>query len=245
MLRVTIKHYFDFKGISNAVDEHVHSAQAWDALWLEPAESAIFAFPQERKEWLKRCQEEPFAKDRAVDIARVVKGDFKRVNSYASGPGYMEFFLKRECPDVFLQCSDYAPKSVERLRQVFTEADEVIQFDLANGGCSQTNDQTLHLLFRTDTILDNEQWHGVFQRMHSKGAKHVLFIPWEFLTVGRWLRQKIKFVLWPLLGRKLTFAGFVRSRAQLIELFSTYYAIEKEIDIAGNLKGFLLTPKGK
>lgn len=244
MFKVTIKHYFDFGCISQTVDGHVHSAQAWDALRLESAPSNIFAIPSERQEWLKRCHQEPFVQEQARGIAAVVRGRFTRINSYGAGPGFLEFFIKQQCPDIFLQCSDYTVKSMERLRRVFTEADEIVTFDMLNGPWQNMGKGALHLLYRVDTALDNDQWRSVFAKMRSAGIRHVLFLPCEFLTVRRWLTQMIKHRLWPLLGKRISFAGYLRTKAQFLDLFSSAYTVEQEVELAGRMRGFLLTVKG-
>ncbi len=243
MFKVTIKHYFDFGGISQTVDGHVHSAQAWDALRLESAQSNIFAIPPERQEWLKRCHEELFVEEQARGIAGIIRGRFTRVNSYGAGPGFLEFFIKQQCPDIFLQCSDYTVKSMERLRRVFAEADEIMTFDMLNGSWQNTDKGTLHLLYRVDTALDNDQWRSVFEKMRSAGIMHVLFLPCEFLMIRRWLGQIIKHRLWPLLGKRISFAGYLRTKAQFLDLFSGAYHVERELGLAGGMRGFLLTVK--
>jgi len=242
MLKVTIKHYFDFSGIA-PVQEHVHSAQAWEDLRLEGAPSNIFAIPGERRQWQERCHQEPFVEAQARDIAGIIRGRFTRVNSYGAGPAFLEFFIKQQCPDIFLQCSDYTAKSMERLRRVFTEADEVVAFDMLNDPWQNADGSTLHLLYRVDTVLDNRQWRSLFDRMRLAGIRHVLFLPCEFLTARRWLGQVVKRRLWPLLGKKVAFAGYLRTKAQFLDLFSRAYTIEREVELAGGIKGFLLTVK--
>ena len=244
MLKVTIKHYFDFGGIARTVQGHVHSAKAWDALRLEGTKSNIFAIPGERQEWQRRCHEEPFVQEQARGIAAIVRGRFTRINSYGVGPGFLEFFIKQQCPDIALQCSDYTAKSMERLRQVFTEADEIVTSDMLNGSWKNTDKGTLHLLYRVDTALDNDQWRSVFEKMRSAGIRHVLFLPCEFLMVRRWLTQIIKHRLWPLLGKRIAFAGYLRTKAQFLDLFSGAYTVEREVELAGRMRGFLLTIKG-
>ena len=244
MLKVTIKHYFDFGGISRTVDGPVHSAQAWDALRLESAPSNIFAIPPGRQEWLKRCHEEAFVEEQARGIAEIIRGRFTRVNSYGAGPGFLEFFIKQQCPDVFLQCSDYTVKSMERLRRVFTEADEIATFDMLKDPWQNTDKGTLHLLYRVDTVLDNDQWRAVFKKMRSAGIRDVLFLPCEFLTARRWLGQILKRRLWPLLGKKVAFAGYLRTKAQFLDFFRGAYTVEREVELAGRMRGFLLTVKG-
>ena len=244
MFKVTIKHYFDFGGISQTVDGPVHSAQAWDALRLESAQSNIFSIPPERQEWLKRCHEEPLVEEQARGIAAIVRGRFTRINSYGTGPGFLEFFIKQQCPDIALQCSDYTAKSMERLRRVFTEADEVLTFDMFHDQWKNGGPSTLHLLYRVDLVLGDEQWRQVFARMRSSGVRHVLFLPCEFLTVRCWFKQILKYWLWPLLGRKVFFAGYLRTKAQFLDFFCGAYTVEREVGLAGRMRGFLLTVKG-
>jgi hypothetical protein len=242
-VKATIRHYFDFSDISKTVDGHLDTAQAWDALRLESAASNMFAIPSQRQPWLKRCEQEPFVKEQAAQIASTAGPRFKRINSYGVGPGFLEFFIKQACPEIFLHCSDYTVQSIQRLRDVFTEADQIDTFDMLSGQWPNGDPSTLHLLYRVDTVFDNSQWQSVFERMASYGVRHVLFIPCEFLTLRRWAAQQVKFYIWPLLGRKIASAGYLRTKDQFLDLFSGFYRIEQELDFPPQLRGFLLTLK--
>jgi len=243
MCKVTIKHYFDFSKIAGTVQGHVHSAQAWDDLRLQEGASNIFAIPAERQEWQERAGRESLIQAQAKDIADIIRGRFKRANSYGAGPAFLEYFIKQQCPDIFLHCSDYTAKSIERLRRVFTEADEVVTFDMFNDPWRNADEGTLHLLYRVDTVLDDAQWRSLFGRMRLAGTRHVLFVPCEFLTARRWLGQMVKRGLWPLLGKRLSFAGYLRTKARFMDMFLGAYTVEREVELAGGVKGFLLTIK--
>ncbi len=237
-MKLTIKHYYDFGRSRHP--EHLDNAQSWDHLRLDEKDADnIFSIPASRQQWQDKCLTRGAWQGHAQAIGRLLQSGFRRVNSYGVGAAELECCLKHQYPSVFLQCSDYTPESLQRLREVFPEADEIICFDMFKDTWVDGN-ACLHLFYRIDTIFDDAQWRAVFARTHAAGIQHILFVPCEFLTWRRLIRQKIKYALYYLLKKPLAFAGYIRTREQLLALFAPYYRLEQSVPV-GALTGFLLT----
>jgi hypothetical protein len=111
--------------------------------------------------------------------------------------------------------TEYAPSTVERLSQVFPEA-EVRRHDLF---ADPPVDADLHLFHRIDTEFSNRQWRQVFQAFREVP---VLLVASEVAT-----RERIVAVLRALPGhrrRKATRAGVIRNAAALESLWKTTHS---------------------
>jgi hypothetical protein len=80
--------------------------------------------------------------------------------SYGVGVAALEALLERERLEMSL--TDYAPRTVERLRALFPEARIELQDLLVDGPLDGVD---AHLFHRIDTELSNAQWRDVYLRM--------------------------------------------------------------------------------
>ncbi len=242
-MKVTVRHYYDFRGLSQGIGQSLDNADSWDTLRLQDGTADnVFAIPSSREAWERRCYMQSFLESHAQAIVRFVRGRFTRINSYGVGTGILEFFIKKQLPEIFLQCSDYTVRSIDRLRQVFMEADEIIQFDMLNDAWNNDGLGTLYLFYRMDTCFDDDQWRTILANMCKHGVTNILFVPSEFLTFQRFLIQKLKYYFYKFFGKRIIFAGYLRTRSQFFDLLTLHYSIEQHLTI-GNLTGFLLTIK--
>lgn len=127
-MRLTIKHFYDFH---NAVDrEGDLNPSSWDALRLDnSASDNVFAIPASAGIWRDRILANATLHKRVEAILDLIAGRFSQLYSYGIGTAGLEFLIKKMAPHIFLECSDYAPKTVERLKGFFKEADKIVQFD--------------------------------------------------------------------------------------------------------------------
>lgn len=241
-MRFTVKHFYDFQ---NAVDaqEDLNPA-CWDALRLNnSADDNMFGIPTSSAIWRERILANLILQERVKAILNLMQGRFSRLNSYGIGSGGIEFLIKREAPHIFVEGSDCAPKTVERLRGLFKEADRIIQFNILNDEWVNDGPCCLYLFHRIDTEFDDQQWRIIFEKIWRTGIEYILFIPSEFLTFGRLVRQKIKLLLYMVLGRRLTFAGYLRTKEQFFSFFFGKYKVEQVCKI-GDLEGLFLKKIG-
>lgn len=241
-MKLTIKHFYDFQDFANNLNNIRGSlnSTSWDVLRLNnPASDNIFAIPETSPLWQERILASSVLERRAKAISDLMQGRFSRLNSYGVGAAGLEFLIKRQTPHIFLQCSDYAPKTIERLRKVFREADRIIQFDILKDRWINDGSACLYLFHRIDTELDDREWRMIFGRASSAGIQYILFVPSEFLTFRRFIRQKIKLFSYSVLREKITFTGYLRTREQFKTFFYKNYEIEQAYPI-GDLQGLLL-----
>ncbi len=222
-MRLTIPHNYDFGADRARVGRHLVHPASWDA--VRDSEGA-FGLPLERAEWEAKAAEGGVIA-RATDIASVARSTgVRRLCSYGVGTALLELQLSRIAPELELVCTDYAPKTVERLRELFPEA-EVRRHDLRT---DEPLAADLHLLHRIDTEFRNSELRRVLGRFHDP----VLLVPAHLLGL-RLLAQEISMRLF---HRRTTRAGWVRTEAALRELWANTH-ISRELTVGG-APGFLL-----
>jgi hypothetical protein len=160
---------------------------------------------------------------RARDIAGVARElGARTICSYGAGTGRLEQIVAR---DFRVVCTDFAPRTVERLRELLPE---VVRHDLI---CDDPLAAELHLLHRLDTELSDAEWREVFPRFREP----VLVVPSFLLT-------------WPLVAKELlrrlrgaSPAGYGRNEAALRALWAPSHD-DRRVEVAGD-PAFLLTPR--
>jgi hypothetical protein len=226
-MRLTIPHYFDFGADRPRVGGRLVHPGAWDA--ARDTEGP-FGLPETRAEWEAKAAD-PALMVRARDIAAIVREHgATRVGSYGVGTGVLELGLVRAAPELELTCTDYAPRTVERLQTLFSEA-RVIQHDLV---ADDPLDADFHLLHRVDTEFTNPQLATILARFH----RPVLFVPSVLLTWRLVLREGLLRLRRP----RATRAGWLRSEAAFRALWDD--GIRARDVTVGAARAFLLTRAG-
>jgi hypothetical protein len=225
-MRLTIPHYFDFSGDRHRVGRRLTDAGAWDAI---RESSGPFGLLRTREEWERQADSDGVAA-RARDIAALARAlGARHVCSYGVGTGVLELALLRAAPDLTLTCTDYAPRTVERLRSLFPEA-RVLRHDLAIEAPVAAD---FHLLHRVDTEFGNAKLAEILGRFEEP----ILLVPGVLLTWRLALRE----VLVPLLRPGATRAGWVRSESALRALWRG--TCESRDVTVGDEPAYLLTPR--
>lgn len=236
-MRRTIKHYYPFKRAKGVGDSLAASATAWDA--LRTGDDSWQSVPKDRSVWVARGKRRPEIAVHARAIVALVKREgFHSLISVGVGAAYLEYNIKRLHPSLRLTCSDFTPRSIDRLREVFLECDSIEVFDMLKDRW-QPRQNALYLLYRVDNEFSDEQWKGLFARIASQNIDDVLFVPSAFLGWSFFIKEKL-FNLWHRLkGYRIMFAGYVRTRDMMKTLWSPHYQVAAEVPIGG-LTGFLL-----
>lgn len=239
-MKLTIPHYFDFKQKALLIGDSLDTAAGWDRLRGSGEDHMNFTIPETPQRWRQNSIRDQDIPRQAQDIVNLTKiHGFDRINSYGVGTAFLEYHVKQQRKDVYLQCSDYTPEAIERLKHVFREADEIIQFDMLYDQWVDDGHMCLYLFYRVDTAFTNEEWRRIFKKLSVAGIEHVLFVPCEFLCFKRFVTQKIKWVMRTFQKRPLTMAGYLRTKDAFRSIFDSYY-VAKEIVSVGSLTGFLL-----
>jgi hypothetical protein len=205
-MRLTVPHYYDFGPDRDLLGGDLLGPDDWDSLRVDG--EGIFRFPEHPDEYARLVEESAWQERRARAIAGwIAESGARTVASYGVGPGIVETWLGRLVPEVHLILSDIAPRTVERLRVHFADAD-VRLHDFCR---EDPFDADLHLFNGVDTELHDKAWRDVLRRFREE---RVLFFPG--ITLGL---RVIAGELWcrrP--GRRPMRAGWWRTKDRFDEL---------------------------
>lgn len=252
-VRFTIPHYHLFNSSVKATsfkDQKLDSPESWDMLReTEP----LFSVPRTREEWVRVTEDgirkdgqDARLKERAHFIAEFIREKgIKTLFSVGSGGAGLEYFIAQEIPELSIICSEYAPKTVEVLKSVFTEA-RCIQFDIRHDSWSSVvsadaASTALCLLYRLDAQFTNAQWNDIFCRMKKDGVQHILYIPTGFLTLRSLLSRLRQRAIWRLSGKTAVFSGYLRTKKTFLSYWRRDFTCKERV-IAG-MTGFILSSK--
>ena len=121
-MKLIVKHYYCFGKKAENVGRNLLISSSWDTIRLDEDESTPFSIPSNRNKWIEKCKNHTIMVERGKAIANFLKikrKNFKKVISFGFGAGFMEYNLKANYPEIQISCSDFAPKAVERLKNVF------------------------------------------------------------------------------------------------------------------------------
>ena len=197
----------------------------WDELRL--GEDDAFGLPDDQAEWLARARE-PRVVARAEALDRLL-GDARAVASYGVGTGVNERALHALNPERRIVVTEFAPRTAARLAQLFPEC-IVVEHDLLSDGPLPEAD--VHVFFRIDTELDDDQLLALLQRFRRE---RIVLVATEILSVRAVTREV---VTW-LRGGSVS-AGRVRGRGAFETLFAKTHAAQAAR--VGDLDGWLLVP---
>lgn len=237
-MKGTARTYHHLAEASGSVGTSLLSRRAWDA--LRTSGHRGFAIPDSRARWLSSFANRDDLQTRAKEVVALCH-DLRLTHVFSVGVGgaALEYFIKAQDPGMCLTCTDFAPETVRRLAEVFVECDVVKQFDILSGTWKVTPD-TLYLFHRVDTELSDEQWSEWFSHMAASGVEPVLVVASGFMTVGGRVRAAAAAVRHRLMGRSLTFCGYIRTVSRFAALWAPHYATQRRLSV-GMLTGFLLT----
>lgn len=238
-MELTLKYYHYFNDSEKELGGNLNTPGSWDVLRTKEGVQGAYYIPEDRGAWQKICLSNESLKLKARDIVRLIGSKFNAIYSFGVGAAYLEFLIKKEDSSLQLKCSDFASEGVRRLKKVFVEADEVFSFDMIDGDWSVIDSQGICFFYRVDTVFDDDQWKTVFGKMRSAGIKDILFIPCGMISLRRILYQQVKYAVFKLLGRKMTFSGYIRTKKRFVSLLSEFYEIGDVVNIGGSA-GFLL-----
>lgn len=225
-MRLTLRHTYDFGAEGGAVGDDLVRPEAWDAA---RDLAGPFALPATRMEWEARASSPELAARARGIAALTARLDAESVCSYGAGIGALELNLARLAPGLHLVCTDYAPRTVERLGALFREA-EIVRHDLSRDDPLEAD---LHLLHRVDTELSDDEWRTVFPRFRTPA----LYVPAMLLTWRTAAKELARRVRLP----QATRAGYVRTEDALRVLWRPSHRDERLA--VGDLTGFLLIPR--
>jgi hypothetical protein len=228
MVRLTVPHYYDFGEDRGLVGNDLVRPEAWDALRIQT--SGPFGLAANRTEWDRVADEHPELRQRAQDVLGIVDSHGGgSIASYGVGGASLECWINRLDPERRLLIGEYAPQTVERLREVFPEV-EVHHHDLLS---DTPLDADWHLFQRIDTEFTNSEWRRI---MRSFGDRRVLFVASEVIDLRdawREIKRGMK--------RGSTNSGRLRNADAFEALWRRTH--EAEPAEAAGLHSWVLTPR--
>jgi hypothetical protein len=199
-MRLTVPHWFNFGDDRALVGDDLVRPEAWDA--LRTGTSGPFALPATRAEWERAADERGDIRDNTTALSAFLdERGVGRLASYGVGGATVELWLHRLRPERELVLTDYAPATVERLAELFPEA-QVGRHDILTDPPLEAD---LHLFHRIDSELRDRQWRAVFARFE---ALPVLVVATEVASLRR---IALELRGWWVTRRTTTRAGWLRT----------------------------------
>jgi hypothetical protein len=228
-VKITLRHHFDFGSDRALVGDDLVRPAAWDALRTETGGPFALAESPEELRRAATARAEIGARARAID-AWLEDENVGTLASYGVGAGVLEWWLLHIRPERRLLLAEYAPKTLDRLRELFPGV-EVQRHDLLEDPPLPAD---VHLFHRVDTELSDAQWHKTLSRFASAT---VLVVATEVATPRRLAAE----LLLRVRRRDAARAGWLRTRGAFEALWhDTHRARPLRLH---DLNGWALTPR--
>jgi hypothetical protein len=241
MIRLTLQHWYGFTAGVRVASDGPLTEEEW--VRLRERDTA-FGFGTSREDWIAGARANSALVERAAAVAELLRNwSSQRLVSVGVGTGVFEFLLKSSAPGLKIRAGDWGDESLQLLQERFKEADSIERMDLREPTWFRDPDETV-LLNRVDMELGDVEWSHVFSDLAERGARRIVWIPAGLLTPGSMLTE-IRGVLVGLgMRRHLQPAGYLRTPARMMELFSDHYA-RREVIKRGDLPAWGLHLRAK
>jgi hypothetical protein len=228
-MRITMRHHFDFGVDRRLVGDDLVRAEAWDALRTQT--SGAFALARTPDDLERTAEALSYIAARAAAVDKWLKEeDVSTLASYGVGGAALEWWLMRLDPARRVLLTEYAPKTLARLRELFPGV-EVHRHDLLDDPPLPGD---VHLFHRIDTELNYAQWRAVLERFADET---VVVVVTEVAT----LRRLASELMLRIRTRQSTRAGWLRTRDAFESLWrETHDARPLRLY---DLHGWALTPR--
>ena len=154
----------------------------------------------------------------------VKKYNLDKLLSLGSGRAILEYQLKLKS-NLHTTVSDIT-NSINKIKELKI-FDKVLIIDLTKKIEIEIDSNTLVLLSRVDTELEDIELKNLFKELHRKNVNHILFIPAQILTVKSIMIQLYIYMKGILLQKKLVDCGYSRSRSRFVKLMQEYFYVYK------------------
>lgn len=235
-----IEHYEAFRTKLKSTELNQEN---WDILRTESTEMA-FAIEDDIESYERNCLGAAIYEESARDIIKTLKKyGCRHIVSLGCGKGILEWHLKRQMPELCVECTDYAEASVEKLKKVFIQGDGFHCFDMINGDYTVFDGRktdTFFVLYRVSEELSYEDWCKVFRKMHDEGVCNIIYIPDMIATEELAQQMERRHNRQLERGLESTFCGWIYSEDTLEEMFSAGQYRIAEKSRTGELIMYLL-----
>ncbi len=244
-LPLTARFHFPTEGYEFPDFEGLGSPALWDQLRRD---HPYFSLPGNRGSWIEMCESaadkdgiDGRLGDRAADIIEQLQlQGIDSLFSAGSGNAALEYHIKKQCPALQVVCSDHAPQTVATLRTVFTECDDVVEFDLLARDWERAHgEHRVVMINRVDPLFTNRQWKAIFRNAHQAEVTKILFIPAWILTLSTLWALKRRRLMWRLRRVPVIFTGWIRTMTTVERFWRPLY--DQQLFRVNNSPAFLLT----
>ncbi len=229
------------RGVDDMIIEHYASFRAklkssalnqenWDILRTESTDMA-YAIEDNIEQYERNCMEAKTYELSAEKIVELLsRYNCKHIVGLGSGKGILEWHIKRCMPQMYVECTDYARASMEKLEKVFTKCDGFHCFDMLHGDYTVFGQDVCFVLYRVSEEFSYEDWCRVFGKMRAEGVRNIIYIP-DMLATEE-LAEKMAQIHARHIekGRESIFCGWIYSEDTLEEMFAAgqYKIVEKD-----------------
>lgn len=221
-----VKHYATIKTDlgSDKLDK-----EAWERLRMDTSESA-YCIEDSVDLYEQNCKKYSIYCNSAKTICKILKqNNCRHIITVGTGKGILEWYIKKYMPDLYVECTDYAEETIDKLKKVFADCDDLHAFDMLEGDYGSFNKEAFVIFFRVSTELNYKQWRQCFKKMHDAGIRNIIFVPDEIASVSVAKREITTHMKNRLKKKKDTFCGWIYSADEYRKLFqkSGYQAVKK------------------
>ena len=245
----TVKHYFPFDSVGHSLKNgDLISAESWDAL---RESHPHFSISTDREQWLlaangklKKDGQGGSMKNAADSVVRVLeKLKVTSLVSVGVGGAGLEYNINRLKPEINLTVSEYSRVSVDNLKKVFLESDNILMFDIKDGDWKDLSrgkdlNKTLFLMYRVDIGFSDNEWKNIFRNMWNAKIENILIVACGTLTARGLFNRIFQIIKWKFSATPLTFSGYLRTEKTLTDFWKHLYSFD-DAD-CGGLRSFVL-----
>ena len=154
----------------------------------------------------------------------IKKNNLDKILSLGSGRAILEYQLKLKS-NIHTTVSDIT-NSINKIKdlKIF---DEVMIIEKKKKIKIDINSNTLVLLSRVDTELEDFELENLFKELYEKNVNYILFIPAQLITLKSIMIQFYIYIKSVFLNRKLVNCGYSRSRSRFVRLMQKYFYVDK------------------
>lgn len=217
----------------------------WDILRSDEKKT-LFSIEKSVQEYEHNCMNSVEYERMANFLTSCLKkGEFEKITSLGVGKGILEWHIKKRFPKVKIVCTDYAPKTIECLKAVFEDCDEIFQFDMMNDDFSVMADSDYVLMYRISTEFDYSSWKRIFQKMYDGGIARIIFIPTGLDGPREWFFEQKQHWKHIIKRRKDVFCGWRYSEKEFETMWRGSYVTSRKIDYDKTAVYFLTRQDGE
>ncbi len=218
--------FFGLKFYEEAVNELNQSF--WNQLRCDDVPSP-YAIEKSIEEYENNCNNHTMYKE-VADLIVANAGNLNSIISFGVGKAILEYHLKKLNPSLTVDCTDYTVDTVELLKRVFVQRDDIFQFDMKNDSYQKLKNYDLGIFYRVSTEFSFDEWRRIFEHMSvATNIDRFVFIPTENATKEQIKKEEKRHNEIMQKQWHDTFCGWLYTRDEFFKMWDGLFWMEKEI----------------